>query len=124
MTQKSKQLGTDGEDAAVRYLQMHGYTIVARNVHARIGEIDIIAQKQDVWHFVEVKTRRSARHGMPYEAVQPWKLQHLKKAAYAYLLREGIGLVNRMSMDVISIIMAEHDIPQIKHYQNIAVGTY
>ncbi len=124
MTHRSRQFGMQGEDAATRYLQLHGYTIVARNVHARIGEIDIIAKKQGVWHFVEVKTRRSARHGMPYEAVQPWKLEHLKKAAYAYLLREGIQLTSQMSMDVISILMTENAIPQIKHYENIAVAAY
>ena len=124
MTQQSKQLGTHGEQIAARYLQQHGYAIIAKNVHVRIGEIDIIARKYDVWHFVEVKTRSSTKHGQPYEAVQSWKVLHLQKAAYAYMLREGHGLHAPMSMDVVSILMNPPHEPAIKHYQNIHAHTY
>lgn len=124
MSQDNKVLGAHGEDIAANYLLHHGYIVVDRNVHARIGEIDIIARKHNTWHFVEVKTRRSNRHGQPYEAVQPWKIQHLKKAAYAYLLREGQSLSTPLSMDVISILIAGGGAPQIKYYQNVASTTY
>lgn len=60
MTDKRKELGKSGEDAAVAYLLNNCYTIVDRNYRCRSGEIDIIAKKGDVLFFIEVKTRKRA----------------------------------------------------------------
>ena len=52
-----KQFGNDAEELGVRFLQEAGYVIVERNYYARkLGEIDIIAHREGVWHFVEVKS--------------------------------------------------------------------
>jgi len=52
-----KQFGNDAEELGVRFLQEAGYVIVERNYYARkLGEIDIIAHRKGVWHFVEVKS--------------------------------------------------------------------
>lgn len=45
------------------------YTILARNYHSRFGEIDIIAKKQNIIIFVEVKTRKNTIYGFPAEFV-------------------------------------------------------
>ena len=47
--------GRDGEQRAEQYLSDRGYTVLARNFRSRIGEIDIIAEKDDRIVFVEVK---------------------------------------------------------------------
>lgn len=51
-----KEIGKAGEDKAAEYLKENGYKIIERNWHTRFGEIDIIAQKNDIIVFVEVKT--------------------------------------------------------------------
>ena len=51
-----KQVGTLGENVACEYLRRHGFDIRDRNVARKTGELDIIAEKEDTLHFVEVKT--------------------------------------------------------------------
>lgn len=51
-----KEVGNLGEKVAAEYLHRHGFLIVDRNVARKTGEIDIIARKDKVMHFVEVKS--------------------------------------------------------------------
>ncbi|MDP1707101.1 MAG: YraN family protein [bacterium] len=51
-----KQVGKLGEDVACEYLRRHGFTIRDRNYVKKTGELDIIAEKENTLHFVEVKT--------------------------------------------------------------------
>ena len=52
-------LGHKGEDMAAKYLQEQGYFILERNwMNKGRKELDIIATKDDVIVFVEVKTRK------------------------------------------------------------------
>ena len=41
------ETGRIGEETCVWYLEKHGYTVLDRNVHARYGEIDVIAENED-----------------------------------------------------------------------------
>lgn len=79
--------GKAGEDAACTYLRTCGYTILIRNYRGMYGEIDIIAQRDNILSFIEVKTRADTRYGMPYEAVTAWKARHMKYAAEEYILK-------------------------------------
>ncbi len=54
---KRKQLGQQGEDLVAQKLQQDGFTILERNYRKQYGEIDLIACKDDVLAFVEVKMR-------------------------------------------------------------------
>ena len=112
-------LGQSGEELAVRYLMLNGYVILHRNFRCRIGEIDIIASKDDVLTFVEVKTRNSILAGFPAEAVTFAKQQKIRRVAQYYLLVEG--LLNNMpilSFDVIEIIKHENKLLRFKHYEH------
>ena len=51
-----KEVGALGEDVACEYLRRHGFSICARNFVRKTGELDIIAEKENTLHFVEVKT--------------------------------------------------------------------
>jgi len=55
-TQNNRTAGTVGEDKAADYLASQGYEIISRNFRTRRGEIDIIARKENVLVFVEVKS--------------------------------------------------------------------
>lgn len=77
--------GARGEALAARHLEERGYSIIARNVRYRCGEIDLVARKGRELHFVEVKTRADARYSEPIEAVTPRKQQRLRRAAQCYL---------------------------------------
>jgi putative endonuclease len=81
----NRQLGKAGEDLAVKYLQGKYYRILERNFRTAYGEIDIICEVSGGLVFVEVKTRRSQKFGLPQEAVTPTKIRHLKRAAYLFL---------------------------------------
>jgi putative endonuclease len=52
----TKQIGNLGEKVAGEYLKRHGFTVRDRNVARKTGELDIVAEKENTLHFVEVKT--------------------------------------------------------------------
>lgn len=56
MSASKKEIGALGEEVACEYLKRRGFRIVDRNVARKTGELDVIAQKGDTLHFVEVKT--------------------------------------------------------------------
>lgn len=89
MEKYKKTLGNSGEDYAVKYLKKNKYIILDRNYNIRGGEIDIIAKKDGVVVFAEVKTRTGTSYGSGAEAVTYTKQQRLLKAAQTYLLRLG-----------------------------------
>ncbi len=51
-----KDIGNLGEKVAVEYLRRRGFELIDRNVSRKTGEIDVIVHKENVLHFVEVKT--------------------------------------------------------------------
>lgn len=86
--QQSRSLGQRGEDEAVRFLKKKGYRVKARNVRfGRLGELDIIAEKDGCLVFVEVKARKSRQFGRPEEALTEQKKRHLLNMVKAYLHR-------------------------------------
>jgi len=109
-------LGEKGEDLASRYLRKKGYKVLARNYKNRLGEIDIIAEKDNVVVFVEVKTRSGSRFGHPFEAVNKTKRQKLQKVALLYLKRYPRQYPARF--DVLSITIREKSNPLIEHITN------
>lgn len=52
----SKEIGNLGESIACEYLKRHGFSIRDRNISKKTGELDVIAEKGETLHFVEVKT--------------------------------------------------------------------
>ncbi len=82
--------GTFGEDKACKYLKKQGYKILERNFKTSFAEIDIIAEKDGVYVFVEVKTRK-LRTSIPASvSVNYYKQQKIIKAACCYMAKEKI----------------------------------
>ena len=82
---KRVELGRRGEALAAGRLSEHGYAIVDRNWHCQEGEVDIVARRNGVWTFFEVRTRRGRAFGTPEESITPAKLERMIDVALAYL---------------------------------------
>ena len=83
------ETGRAGERAAVEYLRGAGYEICALNWRSGRYELDIVARKAGIVHFVEVKTRRVGSLTPPEAAVTPQKFRALTRAAVRYLAATG-----------------------------------
>ncbi len=77
--------GKKGELLAAAYLTKNGFEILHSNWRHAHYEIDIIATLGNILHFIEVKTRRSTKFGLPEESVSSKKLQNLINAAEEFL---------------------------------------
>lgn len=80
--------GNTGEALAEVYLSGKGYNILDKNWRHGHWEVDIIAEKDGILHFVEVKTRRTLKFGHPEENVDKKKIQNLINAAEEYLYQQ------------------------------------
>lgn len=101
---EKKQLGAWGESKAVGFLQTGGYNVLEKNFRCRSGEIDIIALKDGVLCFIEVKTRTSLAYGLPCQAVGPAKQRHIRRAALAYVCQNPGYAKHDLRMDVIELL--------------------
>ncbi|MCI6011282.1 MAG: YraN family protein [Firmicutes bacterium] len=81
----ARTLGKLGEELAEELLKQEEYEILARNYRCPYGEIDLIAEKDGVLAFLEVKTRRSSRYGTPAEAVSGEKQRKIRQTAASFL---------------------------------------
>ena len=114
---KQKIFGQLGEDAATKFLEAHGYKIVARNFRIRSAEIDIIAQLGDVIIFVEVKARSNIRHGLPVEAVNIRKQRKIIEAASVFLQDENFSDC-ACRFDVVEVFLRGELVESINHIKN------
>jgi putative endonuclease len=78
-------LGRRGEEAAMARYRAMGYRVVARNWRCSLGELDLVLARDRTLVFCEVKTRRGAALGAPYEAVGWQKQRKLQCLAEAFL---------------------------------------
>lgn len=112
----NRNQGTEGENAAVEYLQNKGYRILERNFRYERGEIDIIAEQGSQVIFVEVKSRRSKLYGEPEDAITEAKCRQLWKVAQGYLDRHDLD-EQCCRFDVIAIVY-EKQVPVIRHTED------
>lgn len=79
------ETGRRAEKAAAVYLEMRGYEIIERNWRRPRCEIDIIALKDGVLHFVEVKYRHNDEQGSGLEAITASKLKQMRRSVWFYV---------------------------------------
>ncbi len=120
MTIAGKELGKFGEQLATEFLEELGYQILARNWRANRVELDIVAWLDSTLVFCEVKTRSSARQGLPIEAVTAQKLANLRIGALSWLAENRVAH-KQIRFDVIGIIAGNRAVPIIDHVQGIQI---
>ncbi|AZV45956.1 YraN family protein [Nautilia sp. PV-1] len=83
----TRKKGNIAEDRACSYLKEKGYRIIERNFYTKFGEIDIIAYKDGVFHFIEVKSGKTFE---PIFNITPAKLKRIINSAQYYIKINGI----------------------------------
>lgn len=109
-------LGKKGENLAVKFLLDEHYKILERNYKSEKYEIDIIAFKDGLLVFVEVKTRATDKFGEPEESVGYRKENHIAEAA-EYFMDHYEEDFTDVRYDIISIILNEST-TLIKHIED------
>ena len=99
------ELGRTGEQLAAEYLSGLGYNILYRNWRHFRYEIDVVATKEQVLHFIEVKTRQSTTFGLPEEDISRKKMHSLIQAAEAFILKHPYW--KRIQFDVLSVSLTD-----------------
>ena len=83
----SRAKGNIAEDKAVSFLYDNGFSICERNFYSRFGEIDIIVLKDEVLHFVEVKSGED--YELAIQNITPSKIAKLIKTAHVYMKKNS-----------------------------------
>lgn len=117
-TDPRRRFGNRGEDLAAVFFIQKGFRIVERNWLCRLGEIDLILEKEGVVHFVEVKTRKNLTFGYPEAAITGKKLRHLARAIEVYISRSGFRLT-KYQADALAIVLGEGIEPQFHYIEHI-----
>lgn len=106
---KHIKTGQLGEQLGGTYLKEKGYLVLAVNWRHSRWEVDVIASKENVLHFIEIKTRRSQKFGLPEEKVGNKKIMNLINAAEEYLYQNPQW--NRIQFDILAITMLNNKTP-------------
>jgi putative endonuclease len=78
------EFGKAGEQMAAEWLVQHGFQLISRNWKFGRYEVDIIASREGVLHFIEVKSRHDDVFGKPEDWVNRKKGRHMLTAGVAY----------------------------------------
>ncbi|MBT3704174.1 YraN family protein [Candidatus Peregrinibacteria bacterium] len=112
MSTSSKKTGNKGENIAATYLEREGYKIIQKNYYSKYGEIDIIAENQNIIYFFEVKTRYHSSLNHPLESITYKKSQCLIKTSLHFLNQNNENRSWRIAL--ISILLQRHTSPEIE----------
>ena len=103
-------IGKHGENLAGIYFTQKGYEILYSNWRHGHWEVDIIATKNNMLHFIEVKTRTSEKYGYPEENIDRKKIRYLINASEQFLFIYPQW--QRIQFDVLSIILLKNKNPE------------
>jgi putative endonuclease len=112
-----KIIGAKGEELAADWLKMQGFDILHRNWRTGRFETDIIATREGRLHFIEVKTRRSDRYGLPERQVDRKKLDRMIDAGSEYIRRHPQWRWIRF--DIIAVRLYDNAPAQIDHIEDL-----
>ncbi|MBR5468503.1 MAG: YraN family protein [Firmicutes bacterium] len=112
---ENRAKGNKGESIAAKQMLKKGYEILDTNFCRKGGEIDIIARKDDIVVFAEVKYRKSLENGIPCEAVDLRKQKRIIETAKKYIDEKNL-YESSFRFDVIEIV--ETDRIYMRHIEN------
>jgi putative endonuclease len=105
LTNSKKLLGSYGEKLALDYIRKQNYKLLGQNWRCRTGELDLIAEKEGVIVFIEVRTRRlTGTFGWAQESVDFRKRRQVKETAQVFLQRRN-WFDRQIRFDVIAVHM-------------------
>ena len=124
-TSETQKIGEIGENIAVRFLVKHGFSILDRNYTKKWGEIDIVAEKTNKLHFIEVKSvsRETLNtfipksyndsderyQHRPEDNMHPWKLKRLSRTIQTYLLSKKIPDEKEWQVDLLVVYLCQKE---------------
>ena len=108
--------GKAGESVSAKWLKEQGFEVLNVNWRYSYFEIDLVTKKDDVIHFIEVKTRRTLKYGFPEESVSKKKFAALQNAAEQWLfLNTGH---KRIQFDIVAIVVGNDGV-EIKLIEDV-----
>lgn len=110
---RHNEIGAWGEEMARDYLRRNGYTVFDSNTRVGHKEIDIIATKDNIIAFIEVKTRSTAFKD-PTDAVDAKKIRRIAKAADSFM--QTFDIKHEPQFDIITIIGTPQSEFKLTHY--------
>lgn len=137
---KRSGVGSLGELIAVKYLENKGFTVICRNYRKKYGEIDIIAKKGEILHFIEVKSVSCEKETIfnetsvdgkgfsvgehrPEDNIHPGKLKRLERTIQAYLLEKFYGDEPEWVFDAVTVRIDEKSRQaKVKFLENIILN--
>jgi putative endonuclease len=111
------EFGKAGEQMAAEWLELRGFHIICRNWRYRRYEIDIIASKDRVLHFIEVKSRHDDLFGKPEDSVNHTKAKHLLSAGVAF--QEKFPVWTNIQYDIVSILLTPGVKPELFFIEDV-----
>ncbi|MEI6597085.1 MAG: YraN family protein [bacterium] len=115
----NQKIGEFGETLAKNYLIRHGYKIIDTNVKLSYQELDIVALKDELIIFVEVKTRLSQFYGPAENAFQFTKMERFKRGMEMYIGNKNL-YAEEVRADLITVDIDQlKKTAKIKHYKDV-----
>ena len=124
-TSETQKTGEIGENIAARFLMKHGFSVLDRNYTKKWGEIDIIAEKTNKIHFIEVKSVSRETLGTfvpksyndsddryehrPEDNMHPWKLKRLSRTIQTYLLNKNVDENKEWQVDLLVVYICQKE---------------
>ncbi len=133
MPQTHKQkIGKTGEDIACKFLARRGFSIIERNYWKKWGELDIIVEKDNIIHFVEVKTvsRENLNNILvnndeyrPEDNIHKWKLKRLSRTIQTYLFEKNMSEESKWQFDVVVVFLdTKRKTAKVRFLENIIIS--
>ena len=119
-----KKIGALGENMACRFLVKHGFKILDRNYSKKWGEIDIVAEKDKIFRFIEVKSIVSyeTNRYRPEENVHYQKLKRLSRVIQTYLLDKKVSYETEWQIDIMAVFLdLENKKARFRFTENIII---
>jgi putative endonuclease len=117
---RHNDLGKWGESLAAGWLMDQGFLVLQKNWRYRRSEIDIIATRGDVYHFIEVKCGEADAFGYPEERVSKAKLRSMMRGAVHWLYEQRITVDRRVQYDVLAIRLTA-GIPEYLLFEDVSL---
>lgn len=115
-------IGQLGENIASKYLIDHGFQIIDRNWKVDLGEIDIVAIKNNTSYFVEVKTQFENQSTQPEDELTRAKINKLRSLSRMYVMSHK-NSAPKMMLAAVCIILMKNDgdikLSKIRFIENI-----